>query len=252
MSVGRGPLDLRTHFIYLGRESHHPRTPVAKSEPSKKPQPRIADGCRPPALDQNRFTLICEELARTGSKYKSCEALGFNYSTVIQAIKIQDEKGNDSWREAWDTAYDQFRDSLADEATRRARNGVVRKFAIYQAGDRKGEPILDPQGNPIPVEVEYSDHLLALLLKGHFPERFRDNVHHSGVVGLQPVDAFSNLTTRAKLEIRGIIMRDLEEQRVAAAEAQLLSRDRGEVIEGTAVERALEDLRDSGDGGDAS
>lgn len=206
---------------------------MARKTPGEppKPTPRANEGGRDPGgapplqLDSNAFTLICEELARTGSKYKSCEALGFSYSTVAGAIRNKELDGDDSWREAWDDAYEQYKDSLEVEANRRGRDGVVTEWKINPA-----------TGERVPVKIEYSDRLLEMLVKGAFPERFRERISVSGTIGLEPVDAFANLTSKAKREIRAIIMRDLEEQRAAAAQP---------VIDAEYVEvgTALEDMR---------
>lgn len=169
--------------------------------------------------------LICEELARTGSKYKSCENLGVTYNTVAQTIRAKELEGDDSWREAWDDAYEQFKDSLEQAAIQRARDGTATEFRVNAA-----------TGERVPVKIEYSDRLMEVLLKGAFPERFRERISVSGTIGLEPVDAFANLTSKAKREIRAIIMKDLEEQRAAAAQPVL----EAEYVE---VGTALEDMR---------
>ena len=208
-----------------------------RKQPKKTPSPRpsqAGNGGRPTDLVHIKFSLICEELARTGSKYKSCEALGFNYSTVAQAIRQMELKGDDSWRELWDDSYEQFKDSLEQAAIQRARDGTVTEFRVNAA-----------TGERIPVKIEYSDRLMEVLLKGAFPERFRERISVSGTVGLEPVDAFANLTSKAKREIRAIIMRDLEEQRVeAAARASAIE---GEFTEVTGADAALADMRRVGE-----
>jgi hypothetical protein len=204
-----------------------PKKPPAKREKHATPP----EGGRPIQLDWNSFQLICERLAECGSKYQSCEDLNFSYSTVVQAIKSHEDRGDDTWRDLWNTSYDKFRDSLEKEATRRARDGVVTEFQL-KVNPATGERELAPK------KVEYSDRLMEVLLKGHFPERFRERVHHSGTVGLEPVDVFANLSTKAKREIREIIMRDLEEQRELASAAKA-----GDVVEVTGAMQ-LEDLRD--------
>ena len=203
-------------------------------QPKKKPSPRPNEGSNAPGggapveLDHIKFALICEELARTGSKYKSCQALNFDYSTVQYAIRKMELAGDDSWRELWDDSYEQFKDSLEQAAIQRARDGTATEFRVNAA-----------TGERIPVKVEYSDRLMEVLLKGAFPERFRERISVSGVIGLEPVDAFANLTSKAKRAIRQIIMTDLEEQRVAAA-AKVID------AEYTEVGTALEDMRADG------
>jgi hypothetical protein len=204
---------------------------------AKKPNPRQNEGKlperggRPIDLDSNAFALICEELARTGSKYKSCEALNFDYSTVSYAIKRQELAGDDSWRDLWDSSYDQFKDSLEQEAYRRAKDGTVTKWQVTKKGER------------VPVEMEYSDRLMEVLIKGHFPDRYRDKLFVSGTIGLEPVDAFANLSPKAKRQIREIIMADLEEQRtLAAARADHKA---GRLVEGEVLDvtAAIADMR---------
>jgi hypothetical protein len=214
---------------------------------ARKPTPRPNEdgnsptGGRPVELDHNKFILICEELARLGSKYKACEALNVSYSAVQQAIRDNEVKGDGTWREAWDDAYEQFKDSLEQAAIQRARDGTVTEFRVNAA-----------TGERIPVKVEYSDRLMEVLLKGAFPERFRERISVSGTVGLEPVDAFANLTAKAKREIRAIIMRDLEEQRVeAAARAAAIEGEFTEVEGGEGgASAALEDMRRLGEGED--
>jgi hypothetical protein len=204
---------------------------------ARKPKPRQNEdqlperGGRPIDLDSNAFALICEELARTGSKYKSCEALNFSYNSVSSAIKRQELAGDDSWRELWDSSYDQFRDGLEQEAYRRARDGFITKWQLNKKGER------------VPVEMEYSDRLMEVLIKGHFPDRYRDKLFVSGTIGLEPVDAFANLSPKAKRQIREIIMADLEEQRtLAAARADHKA---GRLVEGEVLDvtAAIADMR---------
>jgi hypothetical protein len=202
--------------------------PVPKPRPNEGKRPE--KGGRSVELDSNRFTLICEELARTGSKYKACEALNFAYHTVQATIKEAEGRGDDSWRQLWDASYDQFRDSLEQEAVRRSRDGVL-------------TPVFGKDGKVGEVQM-YSDRLMEVLLKGHFPDRYRDKLFAAGTLGLEPVDAFANLSLKAKRQIREIIMVDLEEQRQAMRQAE-----KGQLIEGEAVDmtKAIEDMREQGE-----
>ncbi len=190
--------------------------------PSEDPENRIGNK---PSLTWDKYVLICEVLAETGSKYKACEALSFNYSTVQNAIKDAAGGGDDEWQDLWDSSYDQFRDRLEQAAITRHVDGVL-------------STRFDKDGNIISEERVFSDRMGELLLKGHFPERFRDKIFVSGSVGLEPVDAFANLTAKAKRAIRAIIMADLEEQRQLAQVASA-----GDVIEGQTLTAALEDMR---------
>jgi hypothetical protein len=56
--------------------------------------------------------------------------------------------------------------ALEDEAVRRAHEGL-RKPILY-----KGKPVRDH--GQMPYETEYSDPLLALLLKANNPDKFKD------------------------------------------------------------------------------
>lgn len=199
-------------------------------------------GATPPAgggpviLDWNSFQLICERLAETGGKYRSCEDLGFNYSTVASVIKTREDAGDDSWRDLWTESYNKYRESLEMEARKRARDGTPTEF----------KPVPGPDGSVqlVPVKVEYSDRLLELLVTAAFPERFRKNLHHSGAIGLEPIDAFSNLSHKAKRQIRQIIMEDLAEQRKLAQD-RVRERVDGAVID---VEASSVQLLEDGRG----
>lgn len=61
---------------------------------------------------------------------------------------------------------------LEAEAVRRARDGVMRmKF-----NPKTGQPYIDPRTGEPYMEHEYSDTLMCLLLKRHFPE-YRGEAH---------------------------------------------------------------------------
>lgn len=173
-----------------------------------------ATGGRPPDLTWEKFQQVCAGLALHGGKYKACQSNNLNYTTVMRAIREATDRGDDEWQELWDESYNEFKETLEQAAITRHVDGVT-------------NPIYNNKGVLIGEETVFSDRMGELLLKGHFPERFRDKIFVSGNVGLEPVDAFANLTPKAKREIRAIIMRDLEEQR----EAQRL-RDDPSVIEG--------------------
>jgi hypothetical protein len=205
------------------------------AKPSKRPNEgalKAQQGRGVPAkLTAAIFERICASLAESGAKYRSCEEHGFYYSVVSSAIRDMEGAGDDSWRDAWNLAEAKWRESLEVEANRRGRDGIVTEWKL--------NPLT---GERVPVKMEFSDRMLEVLMKGHFPERYRDNIHHSGLIGLEPVDAFANLTSKAKRAIRAIIMADLEEQR----EAEELARREAAppVIEGgELIAHQLEDLR---------
>ena len=74
------------------------------------------------------------------------------------------------WDEALQAAYDRFE----KEAWRRAVKGVEKPVGFYM-GEHGGPG----EGKGTFVQ-EYSDTLLMFMLKGSRPEKFRDNIHHSG------------------------------------------------------------------------
>jgi hypothetical protein len=231
LGLGSGqwtPLPSPRQRPYLGGRVDQPpstRGPVA-ARPNEDPKNLHTTGGRAPDLTWEVFQRVCAALALHGGKYKACEANHVGYTTVMRAIKEAGERGDDEWQELWDTSYEQFRESLEQAAITRHVDGVEQNR-------------YDKDGKLISTEIVYSDRMGELLLKGHFPERFRDKIFVSGSVGLEPVDAFANLSAKAKREIRAIIMRDLEEQRElarAATDADIID------VTPTAA-AALEDMR---------
>lgn len=162
-------------------------------------------GAPAPDLDWKGFTVICAHLAETGVKYKSCEAGGFRYETVRQAMHRETAAGNGEWQELWDLSLEHFRESLVKEARSRAVDGW--KEPMFYKGELQG------------YVRRKSDRLLELLMRGHLPEVYRDNVNHTGQVDLNGggLDIFSELSLDAKKRIRDIMMEDLKAQAVATA-----------------------------------
>lgn len=82
-----------------------------------------------------------------------------------------------TYRERFDAANDQFADTLVAEAVRRARDGCDRYVVSA------GRLVTTVDGEPL-TERQYSDTLLALLLKAHRRELYgdRQQVEHSGEV----------------------------------------------------------------------
>lgn len=162
-------------------------------------------GAPAPDLDWRGFTVICAHLAETGVKYKSCEAGGFRYETVRQAIHKETAAGNGEWQELWDLSLEHFRESLIKEARSRAVDGW--KEPLFYKGELQG------------YVRKKSDRLLELLMRGHIPEVYRDNVNVSGGLDLTGggLDIFSELSLDAKKRIRDIMMEDLKAQAAATA-----------------------------------
>jgi hypothetical protein len=82
-------------------------------------------------------------------------------------------KADQGYCDGFGRAVDKAVDTLAEEARRRAVDGL-RRVKFYQ-----GKPIIDPETGKPYFEHEYSDVLLMFMLKAMRPETFRDNVHIS-------------------------------------------------------------------------
>ena len=82
-----------------------------------------------------------------------------------------------TYEERFLAANEQFADTLVAEAVRRARDGYERYVVSA------GRLVTDKEGVPL-TERQYSDTLLALLLKAHRRELYGDRtaVEHSGEV----------------------------------------------------------------------
>lgn len=93
------------------------------------------------------------ELAKLGHIGKACEVAGTTRGTVWARRKIDGD-----FEERYQEAIRQGAELLEDEAWRRAVQGVPRP--IYKAGVHVGD------------RLEFSDRLIELLLKRHFPERY--------------------------------------------------------------------------------
>jgi hypothetical protein len=141
-------------------------------------------------------------LAGSGNITEAAEAVGLARTSLYDH-----RERHPDFSQAWDSALETFADGIEQEAIRRAVKGVTR-YKFY-----KGQPVLHPtlcecnhgkrsheqggrcqeagcscaqfQAQPY-QEQEYSDSLLALLLKGLRPGTYRDNL------GLAPeeIDAY--------------------------------------------------------------
>lgn len=133
-------------------------------------------------LTHARDTFIAV-LAQGGSITRAAGAAGIARSTAYE------------WRDAdtafaklWDEALDAGIDLLEDEARRRAVDGVERPVVAM------GKIARNDDGTVLKIR-EYSDTLLALMLRAKKPEQYRDrvdvNAKHSGAVALtvSPDDA---------------------------------------------------------------
>ena len=126
-------------------------------------------------------------LRQTGNVSRSARA-----AKIDRMLPYRHRNAHPDFAEAWDDAIEESADLLEAEARRRAVDGLVRfKF------DRKGDPLRHPlvcacghgrhegpcreggcqcqqfTGQPY-YELEYSDALLSLLLRGNRPEKYRE------------------------------------------------------------------------------
>ena len=122
-------------------------------------------------------------LAGGQSITKACEAARISRST---AYVWRD--ADDAFKALWDEALEAGIDLLEDEARRRAVEGVERPVVAM------GKIARNDDGSVLKIR-EYSDTLLALLLKAKRPDQYRErvdvNAKHSGGVTLNvtPDDA---------------------------------------------------------------
>jgi hypothetical protein len=151
-------------------------------------------------------------LAQSGNVTEAAEAVGLTRTSLYAHRQRHDDFSQD-----WDSALETFADGIEAEAIRRAVKGVTR-YKFY-----KGKAVLHPtlcecnhgrrsheqggrcqeegcscaqfQGQPY-QEQEYSDALLALLLKGLRPEKYRDNLGLSA----EEVDAYIEARIKERAE----------------------------------------------------
>lgn len=87
----------------------------------------------------------------------ACEA-----SKVPRSTATTHRKNNARFAALWDEALEDFADSLESEALRRARDGTVK--GIYYKGELTN------------TEHEYSDQLMAIMLKAKRPDQYGDKL----------------------------------------------------------------------------
>jgi hypothetical protein len=111
------------------------------------------------------------ELRKRGIVLDACKAAKVSRNTAYRHREASKE-----FAQQWKEALEDASDVMEAEAFRRAVKGVKRERGIYYQGERVGTELI----------TEYSDGLLALLLKAHRPDKFRETtkVEHSGEVGV--------------------------------------------------------------------
>lgn len=118
-------------------------------------------------LKKRRF---CEELASNGGIVSAAaKAIGIARNSLYEAKKV--DAGFDA---RWEQALKDAGDVLEDEAKRRAMYGVKRRVI------RGGKIVMEHDGVTPVMETEFSDMLLALLLKAHRPGFRTERIEHVG------------------------------------------------------------------------
>ncbi|MBT9467206.1 terminase [Hydrogenophaga sp.] len=120
-----------------------------------------------------------------------CEAAGVARTTAYRARET-----DSAFAEAWDDAMEAGIDRAEKEAMRRAVVGfeepVIDKGLLAYRMERhvgedgavKYQPVLDANGQPVPLTVrKHSDQLLALVLKGRRKSVYAERIEQTGANG---------------------------------------------------------------------
>jgi hypothetical protein len=137
-------------------------------------------------LTEAQIERFLQHLAGSGNVSASAEAACLSRSTFY-TLRKHDEEFAAAWADAVETATD----ALEAEARRRAVEGYEEYVTC------KDGLVLGPDGQPV-MQRRYSDSLMALLLRAHRPDKFRDraSVEHTGPGGKE-LAATINLTINA-------------------------------------------------------
>jgi hypothetical protein len=108
--------------------------------------------------------VFLRELATDGNRRRAAEAARVDHATVYRWRNTDAD-----FRAQWDAAIDQAGEHLEAEAWRRAAEGVDKPLVSM------GKVVRGDDGEPLMVR-EYSDSLMALLLRGARPQKYRDNL----------------------------------------------------------------------------
>lgn len=146
------------------------RNPTPNPTPKKGRKPAAAPDWRP---------VFLKELAATCNVSESARKAGVDRTTAY-AARAHDDKDDPQARadalafaRQWDNAIEIGIDALEAEARRRAMHGVLEPAGWYKG--KAGGKVR-----------RYSDTLMIVLLKGHRPEKYRENIHteHAGSVAV--------------------------------------------------------------------
>lgn len=108
-------------------------------------------------LTRSKQKKFLKALAETANVSAACKAIDFSRSSIYDRKKADKE-----FSARWDEAVDIAIDKLELEVRRRALHGT--RKGVYYKGQR------------VATEREYSDALAMFILKGHRPEKYRENV----------------------------------------------------------------------------
>lgn len=114
---------------------------------------------------RERFLAILRETANVSF---SARQVG-----ISRTVAYEHREADEAFAKEWDEAIEEAVDKLEKEARRRALHGVCEP--IYYKGMRVG------------YKRVYSDTMMALLLKAHRPEKFKDRQEVTGNVTLRQI-----------------------------------------------------------------
>lgn len=117
-----------------------------------------------------------------GNVSDACEAAKLGRQTAYEW-----RQDSESFRAEWDAVVDKHMDALENEIYRRAFEGVDK--GVYY------------QGELVQTEKVYSDTLAMFILKGHRPEKYRENIKQEiGGIGGGPVKIEVEFVDEPQLE----------------------------------------------------
>ncbi len=189
------------------RKNHAKKRPAPSKPAAKKqkkpsvPQKKKAKGTRPSKTTKPKKTVPSRRIVRTvspaarphsgqqGGRLSTrwhpvfIKALGecpnitraAGKANISRQTAFEHKKRIPQFAAAWEDAIEQGCESLETAAYIRGVEGIPRSRS-------------DKDGNVIEEWREYSDVLLALLMKGRLPKIYRDKVEHSGAVTFVPLD----------------------------------------------------------------
>lgn len=121
----------------------------------------------------------------------ACKAAGVNRVTAWRA-----READEAFAKAWDEAMEEGVDRAEQEAFRRAvvgyeepvihhgRLSYLYERYVDEDGKEQYRPVLDANGQPVPLTVrKHSDALLALILKGRRKRVYADRTELTGADG---------------------------------------------------------------------